>query len=165
MAGTSVDLEAYAFFKGLERGLLKELSRSARTREFKDGESIFKTGGKAEHLYVILEGKVNLLSEKLASQQDVEPVATAIRSVGPGEIVGWSWLVAPYQWRFDAEAVGKTVAIEVDGAAFRGLCEANPAFGYDVLQRLTRLIVDRLYAAKFQMSMHSGKPYSSAEGA
>ena len=65
----------------------------------KPGTYIFKEGDPANTFYLIREGKVAV--EIFAPQRPPIMVAT----LSEGEILGWSWLLPPYQWKFHAHAV------------------------------------------------------------
>ena len=76
---------------------------------FDAGVYIFKEGQEANEFYLIRDGRVAL--EIFAPQRK----PTIIETLGEGEILGWSWLLPPYQWRFHARSVGQTRAIALDG--------------------------------------------------
>ena len=67
------------------------------------------------------------------------------------DVVGWSWLVPPYRWLFDARATEETSAIAFDGACLRGKCEADPAIGYALLQRVVQVMSARLQSARVRL--------------
>ncbi len=66
---------------------------------FNAGTYIFKEGEAADTFYLIRDGKVAV--EIFAPQRKPIIVAT----LGEGEILGWSWLLPPYQWKFHARAM------------------------------------------------------------
>ena len=98
-------IEAHPFMQGLGRGHLATLADCAMKSEFGPGQLIFREGDVANRFYVILQGKVALE----ARSPGVSPVL--IEMIGPGEVLGWSWLFEPYTWHFDARAVEPTKAI------------------------------------------------------
>ena len=55
-----------------------------------------------------------------------------------GGLLGWSWLVPPYQWTFGAVCVTEVRAIEFSAPAVRDRCAADPALGYELTRRLFR---------------------------
>ena len=75
-----------------------------------------------------------------------------------GDVVGWSWLVAPYRWTFDALATEETSVIAFDGACLRGKCEADHELGYVLMQRFAQIILDRLQSARLQLLDVYGTP-------
>jgi hypothetical protein len=52
--------------------------------------------------------------------------AMTVLTVGAGEVLGWSWLVPPYRWNFDARALEPTRAIALDGKCLRTKAEQDP---------------------------------------
>jgi len=66
-------------------------------------------------------------------------------------VLGFSWLMPPYRWVFDAGAVELTRALLFDGACLREKCEADARLGYDLLKRVTGVMMQRLEAASVQL--------------
>jgi len=67
------------------------------------------------------------------------------------DILGWSWLVAPYYWRFDARAMEVTRAIALDGKCLRSKCEENHDLGYNLLKRFVAIVEQRLQSTRMQL--------------
>jgi hypothetical protein len=65
--------------------------------------------------------------------------------------LGWSWLIPPYKWRFDARAIETTRAFALDGKCLRGKCDEDPRLGYELLKRIAATIAERLHATRLQM--------------
>jgi hypothetical protein len=74
-----------------------------------------------------------------------------IQTLGEGEVLGWSWLIAPYRWRFDGRAVELTRAIALDGECLRGKCEEDHNFGYKLMKRFAHVMEQRLQATRLQL--------------
>jgi CRP-like cAMP-binding protein len=83
-----------------------------------------------------------------------------IQTVGPGEILGWSWLISPYRWHFTGVVVLETRAIALDGECLRNKCERDPHFGYEMLKRLSQVMERRLEATRLQLLDVYGMPQS-----
>jgi CRP-like cAMP-binding protein len=79
-----------------------------------------------------------------------EPIVVA--TVHDGEIVGWSWFVEPYRWRFDVVALEPVQLLAVDAASLRACCAADHELGYHVLRRLVRVVASRLDATRLQLA-------------
>ena len=77
--------------------------------------------------------------------------AIAIDTVGEGDVLGWSWLIPPYHWHFDARAVEPTRAIALDGRCLRGKCDADHELGYELMKRFAQVIEQRLEATRWQL--------------
>ena len=66
-------------------------------------------------------------------------------------MVGTSWLVPPYRWRFDARAVTLTRAIGIDARCLRDKCDADHHLGYEMMKRFLPEITRRLDEARMQL--------------
>jgi CRP/FNR family cyclic AMP-dependent transcriptional regulator len=135
----------HSFFTGLEDAFIDLMVSCASNVRFKKGEYIFKEGDPANTFYLLRAGRVAL--EVFAPQRKPIIVAT----LAEGEILGWSWLLAPYQWKFHAHAVEDIRAIALDGKCLRTKCEENHDLGYEVLKRFTGIIERRLEATRLQL--------------
>ena len=74
-----------------------------------------------------------------------------IETLNPGAVIGWSWLVPPYRWHFDARAVDAVGAVAVDGACLRDKAEADPALGYELMKRVTAVLLERLQMTRLRL--------------
>ncbi len=74
-----------------------------------------------------------------------------IDTYGEGDVLGWSWLVPPYNWHFDARALELTRVIALDGKCLRKKCEEDRYFGYELLKRFTKIIEQRLESIRIQL--------------
>ena len=135
----------HPFFAGLDGGFTSLMVGCASNVRFKAGTYILKEGTAANTFYLIREGKVAL--EVRAPQH--EPIV--ISTLDVGDILGWSWLLSPFQWKFHARAVDDVRAIALDGKCLRTKCEENHDLGYEVLKRFARIIEQRLDATRLQL--------------
>src|SRR6476660_9713455 len=101
-------LAEHPFFKGLDEDDMEEIARLAASERFEDGEYILRENQEADEFYLIQTGQVAL--EIYAPDRGVITVET----IGAGDTLGWSWLIPPHQWRFDAKAIGLTRTIRID---------------------------------------------------
>ena len=74
-----------------------------------------------------------------------------IETVAPGSAVGWSWLVPPYRWTFDARALEPVGALAIDGACLRTKCRDDPALGFALSSRVTQELLERLQATRVRL--------------
>jgi hypothetical protein len=78
-----------------------------------------------------------------------EPIV--VQTLEAGDVLGWSWLVPPYEWRFHARALETTLAIALDGKCLRTKCEQNHDLGYELMKRVAAVMQKRLEATLFQV--------------
>ena len=138
-------LTEHPFLSGLETRHVKLITGCASNVVFQPGEFLFREGQDADQFFIIRQGKVMI--ETFVPEKG--PIA--IQSRGEGEVTGWSWLVPPYKWHFDARAFELTRAIALDGKCLRTKCEEDHDFGYELMKRFTVIISQRLDATRFQL--------------
>jgi CRP-like cAMP-binding protein len=132
-------------FRDLTPEALDLLSGCASNVRFADDEMLFREGDDADVFYVIRHGRVAL--ETFVPARG--PVT--IETIDPGEVVGWSWLFAPYRWHFDARSLGIVRATQFDAACLREKCEQDPTFGYDLILRFTQVLIERLQWTRLRL--------------
>jgi CRP-like cAMP-binding protein len=132
----------HPFLQRMKPEHLVILTGCAMLAEFKKGELIFREGDPANRFYLIRSGRVELEAEVK------ERGRMLIQTIGPGDVLGWSWLFPPYYWRFDARAATSVKAIFFYGTRLRGQCEQDPALGYDMMKRTAEVVIKRLQAAR-----------------
>lgn len=74
-----------------------------------------------------------------------------IDTVEAGDVVGWSWLVPPYHWFFDARAVGDVSVVSLDATCIRAKCDEDPRLGYALMQRVAQVMYQRLQATRVRL--------------
>jgi CRP/FNR family transcriptional regulator, cyclic AMP receptor protein len=139
------EVAGHPFFQGFDAAFVKAVCAKAEEREFAVEEMLAVEGAPAEILYVVLEGKVAL--EVGASDR---PRLT-VQTVGPGEVLGWSWLVPPHHWRFDARAVKPTRVVVLDGGVLRHTLSTHPTWGYQFMVRFMPVLAERLENTRVQL--------------
>jgi CRP-like cAMP-binding protein len=132
-------------FAGMAVQQLELLAGCASNVHFADGRTIVREGEPADVFYLVRHGTVALET----AVPGRGPVI--IETVHEGDLVGWSWLFAPYRWHFDARAVGSVAAVSFDGACLRGKCAADHDFGYELMLRISAVMLERLQATRLQL--------------
>lgn len=135
----------HPFLADLDPAFTSLMVGCAKNVRFNRGDYLFREGDPADKFYLIREGKVAV--EIFAPQRTPIIVST----LGEGEILGWSWLLPPYQWKLNARALEYLRAIALDGKCLRNKCEQNHDLGYEVLKRFARIIEQRLEATRMQL--------------
>ncbi len=138
-------LAEHPFFSGWEPRYFQLAVGCAANVRFNAGELLCREGEEANEFYLIREGKV-ALEVHFPGRGGV-----AVQTLGGGEVLGWSWLIPPYRWGFDARAVETTRAIALDGKCLRGKCEADHEMGYDLVKRVASSLGQRLDATLFRL--------------
>lgn len=121
------------------------LMSHAREVNFREGARIFDEGTRAESFWIVRSGTVTLELPMPGRRP------TAIESLGPGELVGWSWLFPPYVWQLGAEAMTPVRAYEFDATTVRMLMDADPSFGSAVGHWVGRVLAIRLHQTRTRL--------------
>ncbi len=150
MSELQLYLADHPFLRGIDPAILNELAACAQHAEFSTGEYLFRAGEPATGCFLMSRGHVAL------EVYDLHGGPLRVQTVGEPSVLGWSWLVPPYRWCFDARALDRTEVAHLDGEALRELCERNPSFGYEWVKRFTAVFAQRLRAARFELLELSG---------
>jgi CRP-like cAMP-binding protein len=138
-------LAEHPFLQGLDEAHLKLITGCASNVKFDQDQFLFREGEEANQFFILREGKV------LIEIHSLEQGPISIQTVTAGDILGWSWLVPPYRWRFDARALEPTRAFALDGKCLRNKCEEDHHLGYELLKRFSHVMADRLEATRLQL--------------
>ena len=129
-----------ALFEGLESRLLDWLSHQASIQAFAKDDELFRQGGIADHLYLLIDGRIGFSYCDAAGERCV-----FLRALeGVGDPIGWSALVDPRRYRTSAFALEATHVLAVPSPSLEKLCEQEPEFGLRVMRRLLHAISSRL---------------------
>jgi CRP/FNR family cyclic AMP-dependent transcriptional regulator len=135
----------HPFLAGMSETNLARLTGCAMTTHFRKGETILREGDFANRFYLIEEGEVTLESAIGLGEPEV------LDAIGPGDLLGWSWMFPPHVWHFTARAVEPTTAIFFYGTTLREYCENDHTLGYELFRRMSAVMMRRLQASRRQM--------------
>lgn len=140
------------FFRDMKKEHLELLAGCAANVKYEAGEFIFRQNDEADQFFLLREGRIVIEISAIG----LEPLG--IQTLHAGEVFGWSWLFPPYRWTFDARAIEKTRALAMDGTCLRTKCADDHDLGYDLLQRFSGVVVDRLESTRIQLLDIYGAP-------
>jgi CRP/FNR family cyclic AMP-dependent transcriptional regulator len=135
----------HPFFHELSEDYVRLMGDCGENTIYRAGALIAAEGAAANHFFVLRAGRVALELHAAASG------SVCIQTLDAGDVLGWSWLFPPYRWSFDARAVQDVRAICIDGECLRGKCDEDPAMGYALMQRFSRLMIQRVESARLQL--------------
>lgn len=135
---------SHPFLHGLSEQHRLRLATAVRPFHASPGEFLAREGESATAFYLLQSGRVALGTRRGAQG------FTAIQVLGPGDVVGWSWLVAPHRWQFDARATEAAQGLALDALWLREQCELDHELGYHLLKQLLTVLSSRLAASRKQ---------------
>jgi CRP/FNR family transcriptional regulator, cyclic AMP receptor protein len=138
-------ISEHPFFASMAPEHCDLIGGCTRNVRFDEGQYLFREGEPADAFFLIRHGRVAL--------QIMAPGRGPLRflTINAGEIAGEAWLVPPYRWIFDAQALELTRALSIDASCLRQKAEENHDFGYEMMKRFMAMLVERLHAAQLQM--------------
>jgi CRP-like cAMP-binding protein len=139
------------FFSDLSSKQIDLVASFASSMRYTSQQRLFKSDTDADKFYIIRDGKVGVEIPAVAG----EPLR--VQTLGNGGVLGWSWLIPPYRWLFDARALTAADIIQLDGVRLREECERDPSLGYPLIKRFAVLMAERLQASRLAaIKQHAG---------
>jgi CRP/FNR family transcriptional regulator, cyclic AMP receptor protein len=151
-ADLAAQVAAHPFWRGAPAQVVDAVAADATPVHFAVNDFLLTEGGDANALFLITSGKVSI-ELHWAGRGPV-----AIETVGPGGVVGWSWLFPPYRWYFDARAIEPVDAIRIDAATLRDNAERDPVLGQVLMSRIAKILLERLQATRLRAFDLYGPP-------
>lgn len=154
-------LRRYPLFSSMDDVILKEFANAGELCEVDVATWLFREGERAESLYLLLEGEVVIKV----------PVGTnvlyqiGISRLNQGEILGWSALVKPYEYKLGAMTMTFCKLAKFDGVQLCEIMTHNPHVGYILMSRITQVIGSRLNNLRIRfVSLVEGGRYQQLVG-
>ena len=132
-------------FAGLKQEQLEFIIGCAQNVHFDEGQKIASAGDPADTFYLIRMGEV-ALDLDVPNRKSMR-----IDTVEAGQVVGWSWLIPPNEWKYDVTATELVRAVAFDGACLREKCDSDPELGYALLSRFAQVLVGRLQSTRLRL--------------
>ena len=129
-------------FKGVSQRFITRIAHGAEEETHKKDSVIFKRGEEAAHFYVLAAGDVHI---------EIGATEETLAINRPGEVFGWSALVAPYRYTATAKCVRDVRVIKISRDLVEAAITEHPGEGLAVLKNLTGIIADRLRYAYQQL--------------
>jgi CRP-like cAMP-binding protein len=137
-------LKQHPFVKDFQPKHIDKLGELGHEVRFERDRVIFREGDASSFFYLIISGKVALEVTALGR-------TLRVQTLGDGEELGWSSVLASEGKHFQARALGSVRAIVFDGARLREACEQDCSFGYTLLRRILGVVAERLQATRIQL--------------
>lgn len=137
-------LALHPFVASLSNEQITALSGCATPQRFHPADVIFREGAAADACYLVRAGHVAL-------ELHAPDGPLVIETLSGEHVLGWSWLVPPHRWRFDAVAVDEVDAMRLDAACVRALMRDDPELGSALAQELLTVVSDRLEHTRIRL--------------
>jgi len=143
---------AQPFLRRLPASYIAALAATARHISVPARHRLFDEGATARSFWLIDAGQIAL-------DALVPGVGRVVmETLGRGDVVGLSWLHAPYQFTYGAVTTQPMQAFEFDAIAVRAACDADPGLGYALLDRFLSVAAHRLQATRARLVESRTRP-------
>jgi len=142
-------LSSCYLFKELSDSQLLRLSEITKEEQMKKGHFLMHEGQKAETLFVLKEGHVELLT---TVNDDFELPIAILRN--PGDCTGTSSLLEPYEYSLSARCVKNGVIVIIQQADLKHLIQKDHELGCTIMKNLAQHLLDRLKETRQEVKIH-----------
>ena len=132
-------LSSCYLFRELSESQLHRLSAVAKEVQIQKGQLLMHEGERAEELFVVKEGAVELLSKV---EDGFEMPIAILRN--PGDCTGTSSLVAPYEYSLSARCAEDGTLFVIQQADLKHLMLEDHELGCTIMQNLAQHLLERL---------------------
>lgn len=133
-------LSEHPFCHLLTRAEIRALEQISEPVSFEPDDFLLRAGHDADRVFLIWAGRVA-----------IEVGGRILQTLGPGDLLGISWVEPPHRWKFDARAVERTRTVRLDAEELRRLLGQDEALASRVYRQVNRSLGQRLEAARLQL--------------
>ena len=142
-------LSSCYLFEGLSDSQLLSLSEITKQEQMKKGDFLMLEGKKAETLFVLKEGAVELIT---TVNDDFELPIAILRN--PGDCTGTSSLLEPYLYSLSARCAKNCIILIIQQADLKYLMQKDHELGCTIMKNLATHLLDRLKETRQEVKVH-----------
>ena len=151
-------LKRAELFESLEEPQLNVILSHSTIESCPDGKVIFRQGDEATHLYVLIDGGVDLT---VKTQDQTDFMTSQIQK--EGAVLGIPSLIEPFRYNVTAKCLMPTKVLRIEAGQLKKKMEEDPRMGMQIMKKLafiyfTRLNELRMGVSKFFKEFPSKKP-------
>jgi len=128
---------------------LLRLSEITKEERIKKGQFLMHEGQKAEKLFVLKEGHVELLT---TVNDDFELPIAILRN--PGDCTGTSSLLEPFLYSLSARCAKDGIIVIIQQTDLKQLMEKDHELGCTIMKNLAQHLLDRLRETRQEVKIH-----------
>ena len=122
-------------FKGINEDQLSKIQPGCKEIEYQSGSRLFAEGEPSDRIWIVSDGQVDLRFDLPGRSSSEE---NTIFSITPGNTLGWSSFIPPYQYKLSAYCATRTCKIvQILKEFLLNLFEKDARMGFRVISNLT----------------------------
>ena len=146
------ELRRYPFFSFMTHEQMREVAMITDEMEAAEGETLFHIDDPADACYMIVNGAVDLHYVVIDEHEPDLRKDFMVGSVNPGELLGVSAVVEPYEYTVSAVAIEDAKLLKTDAEALRELCENDLELAHGLQRQIAKETLAKLHSARVQLA-------------
>ena len=143
-------LKKLDLFSDLHKKELREVSKIAYLRQYKDGEIIFKKNDPSYGLFIVLKGEAQIFLQDKKNKQ-------TLGNYHPLEYFGEFSLVKDNTRKASAVSIGESTLCYIFNEDLKKLFVHHPKLGLSVYEKIFEILIEKLEYADEYMMKQNGK--------
>ena len=131
-------LKGHDLFRSLSVDQAHEISDFSSVKKYQADETVFKLDATADHIYMLMEGAVNLLLPAESGN-----FSLVISKIEKGEIFGLSPLLDSPRYTATALCREATEVLSIEAKPFRELLMNNHPVGFNIMNQVAHIYFHR----------------------
>ena len=127
-------LKSLDLFAELNFGELEKIASSMHLMKVAEGEVLTRKGESARTFFIVLSGNFMLSFKKQRS----------FTLHNKGNIIGWSTVVTPFQYRGTAIALTDGLVLSMPGQEFLRLIQSDSTLGDKIMRKINKIVSERM---------------------
>jgi len=132
-------LKKAELFGVLNNAQLNTLLSQSHVEDCSEGKIIFHQGEEAVHLYVLIQGSVELM---VTAEQRVDLMTSKIEK--EGAVFGSPSLMEPFRYNVSAICLKPSKVLVLDAHHIRKKMDEDPGMGMEIMRKLASIYFNRL---------------------
>jgi len=126
------------FWQHLNPTQIEKIHSISTSLKAKEGEILAHEGDKAESFFIVLDGEISICNHVPKKGSKI------LETLGPGEMIGWSWLLKSSHWSFDVRVHRKANVLKIPAAKIMQLMEKDSTFKEAIHLCVIEVLASRL---------------------
>lgn len=127
-------LKSLDFFTDLNFGELEKIASLMHMMKVTEGEVLTRKGESARTFFIVLSGNFMLSFKKERS----------FTLHNKGNIIGWSTVVTPFQYRGTAIALTDGLVLSMPGQEILRLIQSDSTLGDKIMRKINKIVSERM---------------------
>jgi len=127
-------LKSLDLFADLNFGELEKIASLMHLMKVAEGEVLTRKGESARTFFIVLSGNFMLSFKKQRS----------FTLHNKGNIIGWSTVVTPFQYRGTAIALTDGLVLSMPGQEFLRLIQSDSTLGDKIMRKINKIVSERM---------------------